>query len=249
MTRNVLVTGAGDGLGRVIAERFLALDDRVFACDISADSLEALPNAHVRALDVGDHNAVSAYVAEVLDIVPTIDLFVSNVGVVGPIAAVEDIDPEGWTATMNVNVGGTLAFIRGLLPAMKRQRRGAIVAISTISTKTLPVHRAPYIVSKAALEALILAVAREAAPFGIGCNAIRPGMMNNARMDRVIAAMAARRGQTPAEAEAEQLRFVGMKSRIGMDEVADMVVHLASPAGRHITGQMIAVDGGLEWEM
>ena len=103
--------------------------------------------------------------------------------------------------------------------------------------------------SKAALEALTLAAAREGAASGVRANVVRPGMMDNDRLNRVLSAVAAREGRTLAEIEAEQLRFVALGRKLDMEEVAASVLHLVGPSGAGITGQILEVDGGLEWEM
>jgi NAD(P)-dependent dehydrogenase (short-subunit alcohol dehydrogenase family) len=134
------------------------------------------------------------------------------------------------------------------LRSMKHRRGGSIVNISSASVRTLPVNRAPYLASKAGLECVTRAIAREAGPFGVRCNAVQPGAMDNERLREVLERVAARNGQTVEAIEREALKFVSMRTKVSMDEVADLVVFLASDAARHVTGEVIAVDGGLQWE-
>jgi NAD(P)-dependent dehydrogenase (short-subunit alcohol dehydrogenase family) len=131
---------------------------------------------------------------------------------------------------------------------MKARRNGAIVNVSTGSVRTLPPGRSPYITSKTALEGLTRAVAREAGSFNVRCNAVQPGLMDNARLARILSRVSEQTGKSPTEVEAEALSFVSMRSKIQMNEVAAMVEFLCSDAARHVTGQIIAVDGGVEWE-
>jgi NAD(P)-dependent dehydrogenase (short-subunit alcohol dehydrogenase family) len=177
-----------------------------------------------------------------------IDVLINNVGVPGPRQALESLPPEEWLATLNANLNGPYWTCRQVLGPMKRARMGCILNVSTGSVRTLPVSRAPYIVSKAALEALTLAIAREAGPWNIRCNAVRPGVMDNERLKLVLARVAAQRGTTAEAVEAEQLQFVSMRTKVSMLEVARMLQFLGSDAAAHVTGQIIAVDGDCHWE-
>lgn len=250
--RNVLITGAADGLGRVTAELFAAAGDRVFACDISAAALESLriqgTAVMARVTDLSDPAQIEALFTEVWSQAERIDVLINNVGVAGPRAALEDIALSDWTHTLNANLTGAFCMTRGVLPRMKQARSGVILNVSTASVRTLPEWRAPYVVSKAGLESLTRAVAREAGPFDVRCNAVQPGAMDNARLDRVLQRIADQTGKSFAEVDRENLQFVSMRSRVAMREVADMLQYLASHAARHVTGQIIAVDGDTQWE-
>jgi NAD(P)-dependent dehydrogenase (short-subunit alcohol dehydrogenase family) len=250
--RNVLITGAGDGLGRVTAEIFAAAGDRVFACDIRAAALETLRSSGVavmaRATDVAETAQIDALFSEVWSLTERIDVLINNVGVAGPRASLENLTLEDWMYTLNANLTGALWMTRGVLPSMKQARSGVILNVTTASVRTLPEWRTPYVVSKAALESLTRMVAREVGPFEVRCNAVQPGLMDNARLERVLRRVAEQSGKSVAEVEREQLRFVSMRAKIAMREVADMLYYLASDAARHVTGQIIAVDGDVQWE-
>lgn len=250
--RNVLITGAGEGLGRVTAELFAAAGDHVFACDISATALESLKSQGVavmaRVTDVADVAQIETLFTEVWSHAARIDVLINNVGVAGPRAAVEDIALGDWTHTLNANLTGAFWMMRGVLPRMKQARSGVILNVSTASVRTLPEWRSPYVVSKAGLESLTRVVAREAGPHEVRCNAVQPGGMINARLDRILRRVAEQSGKSVAEVEREHLKFVSMRTRVAMREVADMLYYLASEAARHVTGQIIAVDGDVQWE-
>ena len=134
------------------------------------------------------------------------------------------------------------------IPGMKRRGGGAIVNFSTGSTRTRLPMRTAYVVSKFAVEGLTLNAARELGPFKIRCNAILPGMIDNARMQGIVAAKARETGQAPEEVEAGYLRYISMRSKTQPSDLAEMVLFLASDAGRLISGELIAVSGNLEWE-
>ena len=122
------------------------------------------------------------------------------------------------------------------------------INISSCSAKTLPTNRSVYNTTKYALEGLILSIAREVGPFNIRCNVVRPGAMNNERLHRVFREVAASSGKSEEKLLTESLHYFSMRSLVEMKEVADMVYFLASHIASHITGQIISVDGNIEYE-
>jgi NAD(P)-dependent dehydrogenase (short-subunit alcohol dehydrogenase family) len=250
--RTLVITGAGGGLGKVTAERFASRGDRVFACDADEGAITRLRMAGTVAwadvVDVSDRRQVDRFFATVRATTQRVDVLINNVGVAGPHAALEDIDPGDWSRTLDANLNAAFWTSRQVLGGMKRERSGCILNVSTTSVRTLPSGRSPYIVSKAALESLTLAIAREAGPYNVRCNAVRPGPMDNERLNRVLTRIAEQRHLSIETVEAEQLQFVSMHSKVAMDEVAAMLHYLASDAAAHVTGQVIAVDGDVQWE-
>jgi NAD(P)-dependent dehydrogenase (short-subunit alcohol dehydrogenase family) len=250
--RTIVITGVGEGLGRALAELYASRGERVFGCDIGPEGLEQLrhscPSVKTLRGDVSRPEDVEALFAMVGAAGVAVDALVNNVGIAGPHANIEDVSIEDWNASIQTNLTGAFLCIKHALPRMKAQRSGAIVNVSTASVRTLPPARSPYITSKAALEGLTRAIAREAGPFNVRCNAVQPGLMDNARLARIISRVAQKSGKTIADIEAEALSVVSMRSKVQMSEVADMVYFLCSDLARHVTGQIIAVDGGVEWE-
>lgn len=248
----VLITGAAAGLGRVVCERFVALGCRVHVCDVDETNLRTLAfeNSSVRysVADVGRANDVDALVTDALAWLGSVDVLVNNVGVSGPRQPVEAISDTVWLDVLQANLLGAVRCIRGVLPKMQEQHSGVIINVSTGSVHTRPLNRSPYTVSKAALESLSSCLAREVGPFGVRCNVVRPGIMRNERLQRVLSSVAEQTGRTLDSVLAEQLEFVSMRSMVEMDEVASVIVFLASPEARHISGQVISVDGDMGWE-
>lgn len=252
MARAVLVTGAGDSVGRVIAEMFLARGARVHIADIRPDvtqaTLAANPGMSGTVADVADRAAVARLFDDVRDHLPGLDTLVNCVGIGGPRALTESIADEDWRATFDVNVHGVFATMQHAIPMMRAAGQGAIVNFSTGSTRTRLPSRSAYVASKFALEGLTLNAARELGPAGIRCNAILPGIIDNARMRGIMAQRAAAEGATLDVIEDDYLRFVSMRSMIQPAEIAEMVVFLCSDAAKLVTGELIAVSGNLEWE-
>jgi NAD(P)-dependent dehydrogenase (short-subunit alcohol dehydrogenase family) len=149
---------------------------------------------------------------------------------------------------MAANLDSMFLTIREAVPDMRGNRRGAIVNFSTGSTKTVMPFRAPYVASKAGVEGLTRTLARELGPDNIRINAILPGIIDNERMRGILQRIADQEGRSFEEVERSALKYVSMRTKIQPAEIAEMVLFLCSDAARHITGQLISVDGNVEWE-
>jgi len=252
MLQRVVVTGAGQGIGRAIAEKFAGAGARVHVCDIAeavlADMLAANPGIRGSVTDVGQPMSVERMFAEAFGWLDGIDVLVNNCGIGGPRALLEDIAYEDWDRTISVNLNGMFYCIKQVVPRMKAQRGGSIVNISTGSTRTGIPRRAPYVASKLGVEGLTYNVARELGPFNIRCNSILPGAMNTPRGKKLVSLQAEEQGIGYEAAEAEFLKYVSMRTWIEPSEIADAVFFLASDAAPHISGQNIGVCGNFEWE-
>ena len=250
--QNVVVTAAGQSVGRAMAEKFLARGDNVHICDINADLLSqvlaANPKLGGTVCDVSDEAQVAGLFNAARSRMGPIDVLVNTVGIAGPRGPIETLSLADWRATIAANLDSMFLTIRQVVPDMRRNKRGAIVNFSTGSTKTVMPFRSPYVASKAGVEGLTKALARELGPDNIRINAILPGMIDNERMRGIIARIAQQEGRSAEEVEREALNFVSMRSKIQPEEIADMVLFLCSESGRHVSGQMIGVDGNIEWE-
>jgi NAD(P)-dependent dehydrogenase (short-subunit alcohol dehydrogenase family) len=251
--KRVLVTAGGSGIGRAIVDRFVAAGAHVHICDVQQEFLDDAIASDDRVsgsmADVGVPADVENMVAAAVETMGGIDVLVNNAGIGGPRAALEDISYDDWDRTIGVNLNGMFYCIKNVAPHMKAQNSGCIVNISTASAKVALPMRSPYVASKVGVLGLTHTVAREYGPFGIRCNSILPGLIDNERGRGIVANQAAERGISTEAREAEFLEFVSLKCWIDPTEVGDLAVFLASDAGRHITGQDIGMDGNVEWEI
>jgi 3-oxoacyl-[acyl-carrier protein] reductase len=238
----VVITGAGQGIGRVIAETFLQERSAVIGLDVQPraldwlDSALAVPGRRGASFvcDVRDSARVTDVVAETLARFDRIDVLVNNAGVHVD-GLVEDLDDDQWDRCFEVNVGGVFRMCRAVIPAMKAQNSGRIINAASFAAIVPSVGSAAYAASKAAVVQFTRALAGEVGPWNITANAYAPGMvptaMNGfaelaeAAQDRLLDTLALRRWGEPAE-------------------VAELICFLASNAARYITGTLIDVSGG-----
>ncbi|MBZ9772216.1 SDR family oxidoreductase [Mesorhizobium sp. CO1-1-8] len=248
----MLVTAGGGGAGRGIATHFHAAGAKVLACDVDTAGIRSLeaecPGLLGIVADAGDEASVQRAFDAAVGHMGGVDVLVNNVGIAGPTAAAEDVTLDQWNESLRVNLTSHFLFARAVIPAMKAQGSGLIVNISSGSAKVGLPLRLPYVVTKGAVLSMSMNLARELGPFGIRVNAILPGAIKGARVDRVIKAKAEALGIDPADYERSLLRYISMRTMVDPEDVAAMISFLASPAGSRISGQSIGVDGNIEWE-
>ena len=250
--KRAIITGAGRGIGRATAERFLAAGAEVYVCCVTQDSLDSVladnPKLKGCLADVGESDQVAWLFDGALSYLGGLDVLVNNAGIGDPRKPIEEVTDAEWRHAFAVNVDAMFYCVKRAIPLLKAAGGGAIVNISTASTRTGLPLRTPYIASKWAVEGLSDNIARELGPHRIRCNSILPGIIDNPRGRRLVERIAEERGQTYEQAEAHYFSFVSTRSWVAPEEVADMAVFLASDAAKNVTGQAIGVCGNLEWE-
>lgn len=240
-----IVTGAGQGIGRAIADVFAAEGARVVATDLDAGKLAGLAVEKTQALDVRSGTAVEALARDIERDFGGADILVNCAGFVHH-GTVLDCTDEDWDFSFDLNVKSMHRTIRAFLPAMLRKGGGSIVNISSVASSVtgLP-NRYVYGASKAAVIGLTKAVAADFIKQGIRCNAICPGTIESPSLEQRIETLAANTGQS---LETVRQAFVDRQpmGRLGTaPEVAALALFLASDESLYITGQPHLVDGGL----
>ena len=250
--KKVIVTAGASGIGLAVAQAFLKQGAQVFICDVNPTVLEAVlaDNKGLQGAlaDVGNPQQVEAFFQKAMAAMGGIDVLVNNAGIGGPKAAIEDIEYQDWDDCIRINLSGMFYCVKQVVPVMKQQGSGCIINISTGSAKTGLPYRLPYVASKVGVLGLSHNLARELGEFNIRCNTILPGLMDNPRGRGLVSRHAQETGQSEAEAEADFLKYISMRTWIQPSEIADAACFLASDAAKHITAQEIAVDGNIEWE-
>jgi 2-keto-3-deoxy-L-fuconate dehydrogenase len=235
-----LVTAAGQGIGRAIAEAFLREGARVWATDLDEGKLAGLDGAERRKLDVRSTDAVTALAREA----GAVDILVNAAGFVHH-GTVLDCSDADWDFSFDLNVKSMHRTIRAFLPGMLDRGNGSIVNIASgaSSVRGIP-NRYVYGSTKAAVIGLTKAVAADFIRRGIRANAICPGTIQSPSLDERIAAQAQASGQS---VDTVRQAFVDRQpmGRLGTaEEVAMLAVYLASDEASYTTGQIHLVDGG-----
>ena len=246
----VLVTAGAAGIGRKIAEKFLAHGCKVHVCDINQsvidDFLHLNPGASASLADVSQVEQVKKTFDDIKSRYKRLDILVNNAGVAGPTALVEDIEPQEWAKTINIDLNGQFYCTKYAVPMLKANGAGAIINISSNAAFFGFPMRSPYTAAKWALIGLTKTWAMELGPHNIRVNAVCPGSVSGERIDRVIKSDAAKRGVSEDAVRTLYAEQSSMRLFVSADDVANMVVFLSSDLGASISGQAIGLDGHTE---
>lgn len=247
MTQSVLITGAGIGIGRATATAFANAGYHVVVTDIlETEGAQAAKeirdgggSAEFHVLDVRSTEATNKLMADLESRIGTPDVVVGNAGIAHRAPLLEMTD-EKWDNTHEIDLKGVFRVVRAVAPGMCRRGSGSIIGVSSIMGHIYGWdERVHYSAAKAGVAGLVRGLAVELGRSGIRANAVAPGYIRSA--------------QTLSKENSigpEGLEKVGQivpLGRVGMpDDIADVILFLASPASRYITGQVIVVDGGLQ---
>ncbi len=248
--QRVLITAAASGIGLAMAQAFLAAGAKVFICDVHGGALQAALAAHPglagMVCDVSNEQQVADFFANGMAHLGGLDILVSNAGVAGPTANVEDIALAEWRSCLAVNLDSAFLCARLAAPVMRAQGSGSIVNMSSTAGLFGFPRRAPYAAAKWAIRGLTRTLAQELGPAGVRVNCICPGSVSGERMDRVIAAEAHKTGRSEAAVRQDMTDAASLKTFITPQDIANLALFITSEAGARISGQELAVDGHTE---
>ena len=248
--QRALVTGAGSGIGKAMAQHFEKAGARIWICDADISNLEQSlkqnPHWNGTPCDVSDENQVDQLFKEMSDSFGGLEILVNNAGIAGPTAPVEEIDPGEWRRSVGVNLNGAFYCTRLATPLLKNSPKASIINISSVAGRLGFARRLPYASTKWAMIGFTESLAKELGPSGIRVNALLPGIVEGPRIEGVFQARAESEGVPYEEVRDRVLNNVSMKRMVSAGDVAEMAVFLCSEAGKNISGQSISVCGNVE---
>jgi 3-oxoacyl-[acyl-carrier protein] reductase len=236
-----VVTGAGRGIGRAIALKFAAQGADVAAVDLKTELVQETVEevrklgrkAWAVAANVSEAASVEAAVEQILKEAGRVDILVNNAGITkdGLVMRMSEAD---WDAVLDINLKGTFLFTKAFSRTLLKQKSGRIVNIASVIGLIGNAGQCNYAASKAGVIGLTKSCAREFASRGITVNAIAPGFIQTAMTDKL--------SQEQKDAITKQIPLASLGQP---EDVAEVVLFFASPAARYVTGQVLAVDGGM----
>ena len=236
--RVVLITGAGQGLGRAMALRFASEGAQLALCDVNDASVKETaeqcggPDVRTSVVDVADAGQVDEWVAGTVDALGRADVLVNNAGVIRD-NRLERMTDDEWDAVVNVSLRGMFHCCRAVFPQMKRQGYGRILSFSSMSWRG-NFGQVNYAAAKAGVVGMARTIALEGAPHGVTSNAIAPGLID-----------------TPMLASMDASGRAKLAARVPMGhigdpaDIAEAAAYLCSEAAKYVTGVVLDVDGGI----
>ncbi|HET7222655.1 MAG TPA: 3-hydroxybutyrate dehydrogenase [Rhodanobacteraceae bacterium] len=246
---NILITGAGSGIGAGIAKELAKAGHRIIATDLDAVAARKIADeirgvggsADAIALDVTSEASVDALMQALQC---PVEVLVNNAGLQF-VSRLEDFPVEKWALLVDVMLTGVARLTRAILPGMRERNHGRIVNTGSVHSLVASPFKSAYVAAKHGLLGFSKVMALETADADITINTICPAYVKTPLVEKQIAAQARTHGISEDQVVNEiMLKPMPKHAFIGIEEIAGIIAFLISPPARNITGQTIVVDGG-----
>ena len=243
----VMISAGAAGIGLAIARGFVREGARVHVCDIDDAALAALgdsdPQIGTTRCDVASRSDVARFFDEGLARLGGLDCLVNNAGIAGPTGPVDEIDPDHWDRCLAIDLTAQFNCVRLAVPVLRQSGNASIVNVSSLAGRLGFPLRTPYAAAKWGVVGLTRSLAMELGADRIRVNALLPGIVAGERQKRVLDAKAQARGISFDEMERLAFSYTSIKEYVTPQQLADLVLFVASPRGRLISGQALSVCG------
>lgn len=244
--RTALVTGGGSGLGAAIATRLHAAGARVVLTGRRPEPLAETGTrlghrVRTETCDVAQGTQVQALAARLAD--EEISIVINNAGIGGPVAPLTEISDREWDEVFDINVRGVFLVCRAFLPPMIARGTGDVINLASVSGKRPLIRRTPYCASKMAVLGLTSTLAFEVGPAGVNVNALSPGPVDGARMDRNFALEAERADMSEDDVRQAFVSRSALGRMVTEDEVGGAVLAMLAMPG--LCGADIDLSAGM----
>ncbi|MFD3449640.1 SDR family oxidoreductase [Microbacteriaceae bacterium 4G12] len=243
--KTAIVTGAGSGMGKAIAQLFVEQGANVIFADINfetaktAAALCSRAQAKVMQMNVTNDEEVAAVVKETVDTFDKLDIVVNCAGVPQAFTPIEELSSKQWNYIIDVNLKSIFLMAKHAVPIMKQKESGSIVSVASIAGIRARPGLNAYCASKGAAIMLTKSLALELAPYKIRVNAINPGPAETPMLEQFL-------GEKNSALEKEKifLDSIPLRTLIQPEDIAQAALYLASDLSKIVTGEILNVDGG-----
>jgi len=250
MAQRVLVTAGASGIGKEIARAFVASGATVCVCDIDTTALQTaakeIPGMLIQVCDISRRQDIERMVPAAVAALGGLDVLVNNAGISGPTAPVEEMNPDAWENVMQVDLTGTFNVTRMAIPHLKKSSAGAIINMSSVAGRFGYANRSPYCTAKWGLIGFTKTLSIELGAHGVRANAILPGAVGGARIEKVFEGRAQATHESLEEIRKEAMAVQSIKRLVDPKDIAALAVFLASDAAKSISGQMLPIDNDMQ---
>ncbi|TFL15276.1 SDR family oxidoreductase [Pusillimonas caeni] len=247
MTQRVLITAGAGGIGLATAQAFLDRGARVHIMDIDAAALRRAtadnPSITATQGDVAKPDDLDRLFDDVRKQLGGLDVLVNNAGIAGATASVADYPLDIWSAVVDINLTGTFMVTQRAIPLLEESDAGSVIVMSSLAGRFGYPNRVAYSTTKWGLIGFTKTLAMELGPQGITANSIHPGAVEGPRLQSVLEGRAQSSGRSVQDEAESAMANQSIKKFTAPADIAALVVFLAGPHARTISGQVFPIDG------